>query len=119
MSLDGLMGFQNNTLIIAIYGVIDTLNRKLLWIKEWVTNRIPELVAQWCFEFMYKTRVMPKYICIEKGSGIVTIAAMHCFVRRQHSDVEIDEKAVRTVTYGPSTSNQVVLLNVVDLYGVE
>ena len=41
---------------------------------------------------------------------------MHCFLRRQHSDVETDEEAVKTVKCGPSTPNQVVLLNVVDMY---
>ena len=119
MSLDGhdkLMGFQNNTFPIAIYGAIDTASRKLLWIKVWVTNRIPELVARWYFEFLYETRVMPNYIRIDKGSETGTLATMHCFLRRQHSDVETDEEAVKTVIYGPSTSNQVVLLNVVDMY---
>ena len=119
MSLDGhdkLMGLQNNTFPIAIYGAIDTASRKLLWIKVWVTNRIPELVARWYFEFLYETRVMPNYIRLDKGSETGTLATMHCFLRRQHSDVETDEEAVKTVIHGPSTSNQVVLLNVVDMY---
>ena len=119
MSLDGhdkLMGFQNNTFLIAIYGAIDTASRKLLWIKVWVTNRIPELVAQWHFEFLYETRVMPNYIRIDKGSETGTFATMYCFLRRQHSNVETDEEAVKTVIYGPSTLNQIVLLNVVDMY---
>ena len=41
MSLDGhdkLMGFQNNTFPIALYGAIDTVSIKLLWIKVWVTK---------------------------------------------------------------------------------
>ena len=116
ISLDGhgkLMGFQNNTFPIAIYGATDTASRKLLWIKVWVTNRIPELVARWYFEFIYETRVIPNYIRIDKGSETDTIAAMHCFLCRQHSDVETDEEAVEAVIYGPSTSNQVVLLHVV------
>ena len=46
-------------------------------------------------------------------------ATIHWFLRRQHSDVEADEEAFKTVIYGPSTSNQVVLLNVIDMYGVE
>ena len=86
------------------------------WIKVWVTNRIPELVARWYLEFHYETRVMPNYIHIAKGSETGTLATMHCFLLRQHSHVETDEEAVKTVIYGPSTSNQVVLLNVVDTY---
>ena len=49
-SLDGhdkLMGFQNNTFPISVYGAIDTASRRLLWIKVWATNRVPELVARW------------------------------------------------------------------------
>ena len=99
---------------ITQFQSIDTARRKLLWIK--VTNRIPELVVRWYFEFLYETRVMPNYIRIDKGSATGTLAKMHCFLRRQHSDVETDEEAVKTVIYGPSTSNQVVLLNVVDMY---
>ena len=121
MSLDGhdkLMGFQNNTFPIAIYGAIVTASRKLFWIKVWLTNRIPELVAWWYFEFIYEIRVIPNYIRIYKGSETGTFAIMHCFLRRQHLDVEADEEAIKTVIYGPSTSNQVVLLHVVDMYGV-
>ena len=44
---------------------------------------------------------------------------MHCFLRRQHSDRETDEEAIKTAIYGPLTSDQVVLLNVVDMHGVE
>ena len=121
MPLDGhdkLMSFQNNTFPIAIYGAIDTTSRKLLWIKVWTTNRILELVARWYFEFIYEVRVIPNYIRIDKGSETGTIAIIHCFLRRQHLDVEADEETVKTVTNGPSTSNQVVLLLVIDIYGV-
>ena len=120
ISLDGhdkFMGFQSNIFPVAIYGATDTASRKLLWIKVWVTNRIPELVAQWYSEFIYETRVILNYIRIDKGSQIGTIATMHCFRRRQHSDVETDEEAVETVIHGPLTSNQVILLRVVDMYG--
>ena len=85
----------------------------------WVTRRISELEARWYFEFIYETRVMPNYIRLDKGSETGTLAAIHCFLRRQHWDVETDEEAVNTAIYGPSVSNQVVFLNVVDMYGVE
>ena len=118
MSLDGhdrLMSFQNSAFSIAIYGAIDTASIKLLWIKVWVTHRIPELVAQWYFEFIYVTRVMPNFIRIDKGSETSTLTKMLYFLRRQQSDVETDEEAVKTVIYDPSTSNQIVLLNVIDM----
>ena len=84
MPLDGhdkLMGFQNNTFLIGIYGAIDIASRKLLWIKMLVTNRIPKLVARWYFEFIYETRVILNYIRIDNGSENGTNATMHCFLR--------------------------------------
>ena len=59
---------------------------------------------------------MPNYIHIDKGSETATLATMHCFLHRQHLDEETDEETVKNVINGPSTSNQVVLLNVVDMY---
>ena len=38
-SLDGhekLIGYQNSTLPIAVYGCIDTCSQKMLWVKVWV-----------------------------------------------------------------------------------
>ena len=90
MSLNGndnLMGFHNNTFLIAINGAIDTTRRKVLWIKVWVSNRIPKLVVRWYFEFIYETTVIPNYICIDKDSETGTIATMHCFLCRQHSEL--------------------------------
>ena len=49
-SLDGhdkLMGFQNNTFPLAIYGCLDTASRKLIWIKVWSSNSSPYLPARW------------------------------------------------------------------------
>ena len=73
----------------------------------WVTNRIPELVARWYFKFLYETRVMPNYIHTDKGLETGTIATMHCFLPRQHLDVETEEKAVKTyiwsINFKPSS----------------
>jgi len=44
-SLDGhdkLMGYQNSTFPLAIYGCMDTASRKLLWLKVWITNSDPQ-----------------------------------------------------------------------------
>ena len=48
-SLDGhdkLMGYQNNTFPIAVYGCIDTCSRKLLWVKVWMANNDPNVIGQ-------------------------------------------------------------------------
>jgi len=40
-SLDGhdkLMGYQNSTFPLAVYGCLDTASRKILWLKVWVSK---------------------------------------------------------------------------------
>ncbi len=47
-SLDGhdkLMGFQNSTFPIAVYGCLDTASRKLLWLRVWMSNHNPQLIT--------------------------------------------------------------------------
>ena len=49
-SLDGhdkLMGYQNSTFPLAVYGCIDTASRKLLWLRIWVTNSDPKVIGRW------------------------------------------------------------------------
>ena len=59
---------------------------------------------------------MPNWMHVGKGAETGAPATMHCFLRRQQPDVETDDQAVKTVIYGPLTSNQVVLLSVVGMY---
>ena len=61
-SLDGhdkLMGFQNSTFPLAIYGCIDTASRKLIWIKVWSSNSSPFLIGRWYFDYLYETQTLP------------------------------------------------------------
>ena len=47
-SLDGhdkMMGYQNSTFPIAIYGCLDTASRKLMWIRVWVSKSDPKLIG--------------------------------------------------------------------------
>ena len=47
-SLDGhdrLMGYQNSTFPLAIYGCIDTASTKILWLKVWVSNSEPQQIG--------------------------------------------------------------------------
>ena len=59
---------------------------------------------------------MPNYMHVGKGSETGTPATLHSSLRRQHSNAETNEEAVKTVICGPLTSNLVVLLNVVGTY---
>ena len=55
-SLDGhdkLMGFQNWTFPLAIYGCYDTASRKVMFIRVWKSNSDPNLVGRWYFDHLY------------------------------------------------------------------
>ncbi len=48
-SMDGhdkLMGFQNSTFPLTIYGAIDTASRKILILRVWKTNSEPGLFGK-------------------------------------------------------------------------
>ena len=47
-SLDGhdkLMGYQNSTFPITVYGCMDTCSQKMLWAKVWVSNSNPDIIG--------------------------------------------------------------------------
>jgi hypothetical protein len=103
---DKLMGFQNSTYPLAVYGCIDTASRKLLWLHVWITNSDPLIVGRWYLEHLYETRVISSYIRMDKGTETGVLATMHSFLRRHHGDIDPCE----TVIYSPSMSNQVSIL---------
>ena len=110
-SVDGhnkLMGFQNDTFPLAIYGSIDTASRKLLWLRIWTTNREPRLIGRWYLEYLYESKVIPSYLRMDRGTETGIMATMHAFLRQHHGDMDPTE----TVIYGPSTANQVSVSDV-------
>ena len=53
LSMDGhnkLMRYRNSTSPLAVYGCMDTANRKLLFIRDWTSNNRPVYSARWYFE---------------------------------------------------------------------
>ena len=52
---DKLMGFQNSTFPIAIYGCLNTASRKLVWIKVWDSNSSPYLIARSYVGYLYES----------------------------------------------------------------
>ena len=92
-SLDGndkLMGYQNLTFPVAIYGCLDTASRKLLWLRVWNKNCDPKLIGRWYLKHIMETKVMLAMIRVDKGSETGTMATIHAFLLRNHT--------------GPSTS---------------
>lgn len=105
-SLDGhdkLMGYQNSTFPVAVYGCIDTCSRKVLWVKVWISNSDPNLIGRFYLEYLYKTRNIASRLRLDKGTETGVMATMHAFLRQHHGDMD----PMETVIYGPSTSNQV------------
>ena len=82
-SLDGynkLMGYQNSTFPIAVYGCIDTCSRKLLWVKTWMSNSDPRVIGRWYIEHLYKARAIPCMSRIDRGSETGKMAAIHGYI---------------------------------------
>ena len=64
---DKLMGYQNSTYPLAIYGCIDTASRKLFWLRIWVTNSDPLVIGRWYLEYLYETRtILTPINCLER-----------------------------------------------------
>ncbi len=106
-SLDGhdkLMGYQNSTYPIAIYGSLDTTSRRLLWIRVWMSNSDPQLIGRWYFEYLMESNFMPRLLRIDRGSETGTMASIHAFLHRTRGQFA---DPVDSVIYGPSTTNLV------------
>ena len=106
-SLDGhdkLMGYQNSTFPLAVYGCIDTCSRKILWAKVWMSNNDPNLIGRFYLDHLFKTRKIASYLRLDKGTETGVIATMHCYLRQHHGDID---DPTETIMFGPSTSNQV------------
>ncbi|XP_066912421.1 uncharacterized protein [Clytia hemisphaerica] len=107
LSVDGhdkLMGYQNWTFPVAIYGCIDTASRKILWLNVWVTNSKPELIGRWYLDYLFEYRILPCYLRADKGTETGTMATIHSFLREKQNDLE---EPGDSIIYGPSTSNQI------------
>ena len=108
-SLDGhdkLMGYQNSTFLLAVYGCIDTASHKLLWLRVWTSNTDPDLIGRWYLEYLYEPRRLPSIIRVDKGTATSVMATMQAYLRQHHNDMDPTD----TVIFGPSTSNQVPII---------
>ncbi len=113
---DKLMGFQNSTFPLAIYGCIDTASRKLLWLKIWTTNSNPILVGKWYIQALFESGILPNYIRLDKGTETITMCTIHAFLRSKHEDLE---DPTNSILFGPSPSNQVCVFQFFPIYNSE
>ena len=54
--------------------------------------------------------VISKNLRLDKGNETGQMATIHGFLRQTHADDQVNQDAVDTVQYGPSTSNKVLLM---------
>ena len=105
-SLDGhdkLMGFQNWTFPLAIYGCLDTASRKLMWLKIWNTNSDPILIGKWYLEALLESHTLPHYLRLDKGTETTTTSTIHAYLRDKQGDIQDPSESI---LFEPSPSNQ-------------
>lgn len=64
-SLDGhdkLMGFQNSTFPIAVYGCLDSFSRRIMFLKVWDSNSSPLLIGKFYMEFILEAKDISYYL---------------------------------------------------------
>ena len=101
------MGFQKNTFLLAICGCIDKVIQKILFLKVRTSNSNPIFVGRWYFENLYKRKILPNYIRIDKGAKTTTLSTMHAHLSILQTDVLTEDEVYGRVIYGPLMSNQV------------
>lgn len=84
-----VMGCQNSTYPLAINSCINTASRKLLWLRTWVSNSNPWVIGRWYLEHLNETRTIASCQSMDRGTETGTLATVHAFLRRHHSDVDL------------------------------
>ena len=77
LSMDGhdkLIGYQNSTFPLAVYGCMDTASRKLLFIWVWTSSNNSVYPARWYFQDLYESKMR-----IDKGSETTIMVTMQAF----------------------------------------
>ena len=99
---DKMMGFQNSTFPLALYGCLDTFSRKILFLHVWTRNSDPLVIGKFYMMYLNKAKIIPNYLHIDKGTETGVMASIHAYLRSKCGDME---DPTDTVIYGPSTSN--------------
>ena len=58
-------------------GCIDTASQKILFLRVWTSNSNPNFVGRWYFEYLHKSKILPNYVRIDKGTETATLSTMH------------------------------------------
>ncbi|XP_046862205.1 uncharacterized protein LOC124455590 [Xenia sp. Carnegie-2017] len=104
MSLDGhdkLCGYQKSMFPLCIYGGLDVYSGRVNFLKVWTTNNNPLVIGRFYFEYLFKARVLPQTLRLDRGTETDVMATIHCFLR---GDLH---NALDAIIYGPSTQNKI------------
>ena len=106
-SLDGhdkLMGYQNSTFPIAVYGCLDTFSRKIIFLKVWDGNSNPVLIGKFYMLYLLDTHILPCYLRLDKGTETGVMATMQAYMMDKCGNMS---EPLDSIVYGPSTSNKI------------
>ena len=76
-----MMGYQNSTFLFAIYGCLDTLSTKIMFLNVWDGNSESMLIGNFYVRYLSKSKVLPIYLRIDKGTENDVMASIHAYLR--------------------------------------
>ena len=89
---------------LGLYGFIDTFSRKVLSFAVVFSSSDPKVIGRLYFDLLYKTKTLPVFIRMDKGTETGKMAAIHSYIM---SKQDFFENPVDSVVYGPSTTNKI------------
>ncbi|XP_028412477.1 uncharacterized protein LOC114535309 [Dendronephthya gigantea] len=98
------MDFSRDTFPLAVYGLRDVFSGFILFLKIWTSNSDPKLIGRWYWEHINNSKVVSKYLRVDKGTENGHMATIHAYLNQQREDVENVED---TVYFSPSTNNKI------------
>ena len=101
---DKLMGYQNWTFPVAVYGCLDTFSHHMKFIFVWNSNSDPQIIGQQYIKHLYLTRRLSNFVRLDRGTETGKLAAIHTFLCGNVGDME---DPTDSVIFGPSTSNNI------------
>ena len=107
VSVDGhdkLCGYQNWTFPLGIYGFIDTFSRKMLSLSVVFSNSDPLVIGKLYLDLLYNTRMVSRFLRMDKGTETGKMAAMHTYVMAKN---DLFDESTDSIVYGPSTTNKI------------
>ncbi|XP_062582469.1 uncharacterized protein LOC134244221 isoform X3 [Saccostrea cucullata] len=83
---------------ISIHGCIDGFSRRLIWLNADITNKRPEVIAEYYLNAVYDLEGCPQRLRADPGTENGIISTFHAFLIGNSN----------AVTLGSSTSNQIM-----------